>query len=221
MIEFPFLEIFQWAIFLSDQSEPILPFFTPVVNYSVCNIGDKIAYIDAAQADPLPRNVLLGIGYEGGIMKKSNGLDWKIISIKWAVEMEDLLVHRNNDGTWKYRTGLADIHPFDNLIRGRGNNSAIRHKGYEINLFDFVTFRKGSYEDMEGQVSYQTEGIGFSLSGVLKVLQFSMLRTSTPGFIGFLTKHLDIQYHESSWDFGIYWHPLYGTRFKGMTIMIK
>jgi hypothetical protein len=221
LLEIPLLPLAQRFNFLSNPSSIILPYFTPVVNYSVCNIGDKITYVDAAQSDPLPRTVTVGIGYETGILTKLEGMDWKILSMKWAVEEEDMLVERDPFGNSKYLGGLADIDPFNDLIMNRGNFDAIKHKGKEINLFEFIMFRDGRYEDMEGHVCYRTHGIGMSLSGALKLIQFYLPSTSRIGMIHFLSEHLDIQYNSSSTVFGYHGHPLEGTKYKGMTARIR
>lgn len=221
LIEMPFLQIVQRANFLTNSSKTFLPFYTPVFSYSVCNIGDKITYEDAAQADPLPRTANIGIGYEGGILKKMNGKEWKIISMKWAVEEEDLLIKNDQSGSWKYRTGLADIHPFNDLIRNRGNAEAFKHKGCEINLLDFFMLRKGRYEDVEGRVCYTTEGTGFSLSGIFKLIYSINSDFRNNILIDILANHLNIQYHTSSLHVKDSWHPLKGTEFKGMIITLR
>jgi hypothetical protein len=59
--------------------------------FSLSNIGPKITYVDAAQADPLPTNLRLGIGY-------------KIFSDEYnsllaAIDASRIIVRRRDDGT--------------------------------------------------------------------------------------------------------------------------
>jgi len=63
--------------------------FTLGVNLS--NLGPKITYIDAAQADPLPTNLRLGLGYKV--------IEDEYNSLTASVDFSRLLVRRYNDST--------------------------------------------------------------------------------------------------------------------------
>lgn len=63
--------------------------FSAGVNLS--NLGPKITYIDAAQADPLPTMLRLGFGYKF--------LSDEYNSLTASLDFARLLVHRNEDGT--------------------------------------------------------------------------------------------------------------------------
>ena len=220
IFQLPLFEIGNKLINSSESISGITPFFVPVFSYSICNIGDKISYIVESQASPLSRVARVGIGFEGGFVWTKGNLKWRLFSLKMATEEEDILVTNNPDGTWNYRKGIGDIDIFSDLIAGHNNYNVIKHKGREINLFDVFTLRHGRYEDVEGAVCYKTKGFGLSFSGLLKVIGFFKPEMYKTKPLRFIVEHFDIQYHESSFEFIDSYHPLAGTKFKSLTIVI-
>jgi hypothetical protein len=84
--------------------------FSAGVNLS--NLGPKVTYIDAAQADPLPTNLRVGLGYKP--------FDDEYNSLQLSVDFARLLVRRREDGTsdpfykaiftaWTDSTGLNKV----------------------------------------------------------------------------------------------------------------
>ncbi len=63
--------------------------FSAGVNLS--NLGPKVTYVDAAQADPLPTNLRVGLGYKV--------LDDEYNNLQLGVDFSRLLVRRHDDGT--------------------------------------------------------------------------------------------------------------------------
>jgi hypothetical protein len=63
--------------------------FSAGVNLS--NLGPKVTYVDAAQADPLPTNLRVGLGYKI--------LDDEYNNLQLGVDFSRLLVRRHDDGT--------------------------------------------------------------------------------------------------------------------------
>lgn len=61
------------------------------VGVNLSNLGPKVTYIDAAQADPLPTNLRLGLGYKA--------LDDDYNSLTASLDFSRLLVRRYDDGT--------------------------------------------------------------------------------------------------------------------------
>jgi hypothetical protein len=58
---------------------------------NLSNMGPKVTYVDADQADPLPTNLRMGLGYKV--------LDDEYNNMQLSVDFSRLLVHRNEDGT--------------------------------------------------------------------------------------------------------------------------
>ncbi len=81
------------------------PFADLSLGFGINNIGDKIVYVDAAQADPLPRTAREGIAVAGGLRLQG----WELGGATWSREGEDLLVVRQNNGTWEYQSGFGDL----------------------------------------------------------------------------------------------------------------
>ncbi len=59
--------------------------------FNLSNLGPKVTYIDAAQADPLPTNLRIGFGYKF--------VEDEFNSLQYTLDFSRLLVHRNADGT--------------------------------------------------------------------------------------------------------------------------
>jgi len=94
----------------------IKPFFIPTFSYAMSNIGGKITYISEAQADPLPREARVGVGFNGGIALTKESLHWKLLSLRWAREARDILVDRENGVDWKYKIGFGEINVFEDIF---------------------------------------------------------------------------------------------------------
>ncbi len=59
--------------------------------FNLSNIGPKVTYIDAAQADPLPTNLRVGFGYKL--------VEDEFNSLQYSLDFSRLLVRRRPDGT--------------------------------------------------------------------------------------------------------------------------
>ena len=105
---------------------------------ALTNLGPNITYIDAAQSDPLPRN--LGVG-----------LSYKIIN-----------------STYNKLTVQTEANKLlTNLHKGIGRELeyAIRHVGAEYWYANLIALRAGYVYDKEGQVKHLTFGAGLELGG--------------------------------------------------------
>lgn len=58
----------------------VRPVFGVGLGYSKSNIGDAISYIDAAQADPLPRTARVGLSLNAGLASTRHGRPWRLVS---------------------------------------------------------------------------------------------------------------------------------------------
>jgi len=100
---------------------------------ALTNLGPDISYIDAAQADPLPRNLGVGLAY-----------------YLWDTPYNSLVIQGELN---KMLT---------NLNKGIGTEleNAIRHIGAEYWYANFLAVRGGYKYDKEGQVKHLTFGAG-------------------------------------------------------------
>ena len=122
LLDVPILQI---ASEVSGASLEIAPGITPFLDVSMgfvkANIGEEISYIDAAQADPLPRTAVIGLGLGAGITMKSGNTEWQLASFRLVRQADDLLVTRQSDGTFTYQSGLGDVQFWDNVVLGKHN----------------------------------------------------------------------------------------------------
>ncbi len=102
---------------------------------AVTNLGPDIAYIDVAQADPLPRN--LAIGLSTYLVKSDYN------NILLTAEMNKSLVGLNDP----FSTELKEI---------------IYNMGAEYRYGSFIAFRAGYIYDREGEVKTPTLGFGLA-----------------------------------------------------------
>jgi hypothetical protein len=216
VVQVPLFEILHNSIYLPFTDHLRLqPLFVSAIGYSINNYGGEVTYTDEAQADPIPRVARIGYSIDAGILMNYKKTDWRLISFKWAREAEDLFVKRNGSQI-KYQSGLGDIDFFHDLIEWKSNPNIVKRQGWELNFGEIFYYRKGKYEDPEGQVFYKTTGYGIGIAGLLKLTQF----VSTNQTLKFFVDHFDIQYHWSEIEISPI-NPLYGTKFKGLNLVIK
>ena len=124
---------------------------------NLANIGPKITYIDAAQADPLPTNFRLGLSYE--LIKQEYN------SLVIATEVDRLLVSQDADGKAApvYEaifTAWSDEAMSDEM------KHMIYNIGAEYWYNNFVALRAGYHYDQDGNVKYATFGAGLKYSSL-------------------------------------------------------
>jgi hypothetical protein len=106
------------------------------VGLALTNLGPKMAYIDANQADDLPRNLSLGVAY-----KLINAEDTRITT---AVEYNKMMVGLNDPLS-------------DELLK-----QAVFNAGVEATFLNLISGRFGYIYDEEGDVKVWTLGAGIS-----------------------------------------------------------
>ena len=201
-VQAPIFEMISKVTHRSLSMTPyVRPFLEPGFSYSVTNIGDKVAYVDAAQSDPLPRTVFAGIHISSGLRYSKNDYDFNIVSFKWAREANDLLVERNRDGDYKYLSGLNDIHFIDNIIVGNSNTNIIMNRGWEINLGDVFFLRSGHYENIEAKDIYDAEGLGVNFVQPVRLTLKLMNIKIENDVLRKIVYNLDIEYHSGEYDY--------------------
>jgi hypothetical protein len=113
------------------QSSPRL-----TLGLAITNIGPKMAYIDAAQADPLPTNMAFGFAYK---LKQTDYL-------RWLVTAEGNKLLPNTDGSISQE--LREV---------------VWNGGTEIVYANIIAGRLGYIYDQDGQIKTLTLGAGLSL----------------------------------------------------------
>ena len=214
----PLLETFSKLTHRNTKiSERLRPFFLPGFGYSKSNVGGNVIYINAAQADPLPRVARIAISIETGLLYSDEDVDWRVFAFEWSSEAEDLLVRRSPDGIFTYKGWFGDIGFFDNVIKGNLKKNVVIKRGWELNLFEFISLRGGRYEDRAGSVLYDADGFGIRSSGLLKIAFILNPRLKSNSVLSFMGNHVDVQYNTSKFN-AARGHPLDGTKFKGVRV---
>ncbi|MFQ5772478.1 MAG: PorV/PorQ family protein, partial [bacterium] len=111
---------------------------------NVSNIGPKITFVDADQADPLPTNLKVGFAYRV--------LDQEFNKLTFVFDVNKLLVNKNKDGT------------SDSVLKAFAtawnNNDLIYNVGAEYWYANLIALRAGYNYDRAGKVKYLTVGAG-------------------------------------------------------------
>jgi len=110
---------------------------------NVSNLGPKITYINASQADPIPTNFRAGFAYQL--------LDQEYNKVVLALDVNKLLVNRSSDGA----DAVAEA-----LISAWGNNDYIFNLGGEYWYADIIALRAGYNHDEAGKVKFLSFGAG-------------------------------------------------------------
>lgn len=130
---------------------------TPALAYVYANRGEDIMYIDAAEADPLPREHQISLSLYGGLNTRtitllSGRLAWE--HERWAI------------------SGAAD---------------PINKYGLELGFGNALFLRGGYHNNDPGKMNYTTFGIGLSLHGILRFLARDRRREDAPTLYYFMT----------------------------------
>jgi hypothetical protein len=195
---------------------PFHPYLDPGFYYSKTNIGKSVYFIDPDQADPLPRNLSLGVSVSAGLNYKKEGVELPLFAFKWAREVDDILIDRLPDYSKKYASGLHDIRFFKDVIEGRTNPRVITKHGYETGVLDFLYFREGRYVDLDGQLIYKTEGYGINYTRPFRLLA-SAFHLDRSLVVRLLTC-IRFEEQTSKYTSSGYWSPIKGTKFKSYSI---
>jgi len=219
MLEVPIAEIVSGSSVEPLELFPnVAPLLHLTMGYARSNLGDEISYVDPAQRDPLPRNATLGLSIEMGIISKALSSDWKVLSLTWARQVEDILVKRYPDAHFEYQGWFGDIKPFDNLILGKwGGNVGLR-KGWQFEVGEIVSVRGGSFTGT-GFLNYETSGYSIRLIGFLNLIEAMDRATVADTWLGFVKDHFDLQYHSSI--YGESTSLVSGTSFKGINLVVR
>jgi hypothetical protein len=138
--------------------------FAPKLSFglNLSNMGPKITYIDAAQADPLPTNLKIGFAYR---LVES---DYNKVTM--VVDLNKLMVKRNADGSTDpfYKALFTSPWTIDDVTRDE-NKEIISKKsmfngtisgGAEYWYSNLFALRAGYYWDEPGKVTYTSFGGG-------------------------------------------------------------
>ncbi|MBN1397014.1 MAG: hypothetical protein JXA06_03180 [Bacteroidetes bacterium] len=204
---------------LINKEFELMTGIAPICNLSfgsaLTNIGDKIKYMDANQADPLPRNISIGASMEIGLnlIKTDN----KIISFSWSRQADNLLVGRNQDGSSYYRNIFGDLSLGKHIIQGKLTDAVKISQGWQIGLGEILYIREGSFNG-GGFDHISTDGWGISTSGLIKIIK---LVAEDNSLITQLIEHFNIHYDESSYSTNDSYNPLNSTKFSSLSLFIK
>ena len=127
------------------------------VGVNLTNLGPKITYIDAAQADPLPTNLRLGFSYQ--LIKQ------EFNSLTLSTEFDRLLVAPNRDGqadpVFEALVTAWSDEPLEDELK-----HIIYNFGGEYWYSNFVALRLGYHYDQVGRVKYLSFGAGLKYSSL-------------------------------------------------------
>ena len=222
LLQAPMVEILERATSDSIQFlSNIKPYFTLSLGSAVNNMGDDaVSYSDLAQADPLPKNAITGLSLELGFSKKAGVAEWKVLTFTLAREAEDLLVKRSADGSFEYQSGWGEISFFKNVIGGKAADCVNLHRGWQLNVCEFVYLRGGSYAETKqcGNRNYSTSGFTLRLSGLFRLLEQTAPDVLGDDVVSFVADHIDIVYDHAEYSD----HELLGgTSFNALSIIVR
>ncbi|MFH2055159.1 MAG: PorV/PorQ family protein [bacterium] len=123
---------------------------------ALTNLGPDMSYIDAAQSDPLPRNLAVGIAYKL--------LDSPYNRLTLVGEANKMLATLNDD----FSTEIKEI---------------ITSVGLEYWYGSLLALRSGYYIDTEGESKYLTVGVGLQFKDKYRI-DFAYIPTSEQHVLG-------------------------------------
>jgi hypothetical protein len=176
-----------------DENLNAVPTFNFSMGYSKSNIGDSVSYIDAFQADPLPRVERLGYGISTGFDLVTDDFRINAFNLSFTVEAEDILVSRSWDSMyhWEYQD---DLDFWKNIVQIEGNEKIVSRTGTKLEFAETFTYNFGHFSG-RGYGQRKTNGYEFRLKGLLKVAALWAKHPVTD----FLSDHFDIRYYNTNY----------------------
>lgn len=193
----------------------VTPSFDISLGDVTSNVGGSVSYIDAAQADPLPRTATIGGSIEGGLIFKSAHGERKLVTFSLIRQADDLLVSRSSGTNFSYQTGLGDINVMNNVILGKSNVNVNIRKGWQFQVAEALYIRGGSV-DGPG-LAYSTSGFSVCLRGVIRLLTF-WSPPATQSLVEGVIEHFDLRYHSST--YSSFNSPIDGTTTKALNFVV-
>lgn len=137
---------------------PFAPKLTFGMNLS--NMGPKITYVDAAQADPLPTNLKVGLAYKI--------VESEFNKLTVVADMNKMMVHRTEDGAEPFYKAIftspwtitEETTEGDEVTSSKTMFNGIISGGIEYWYTDLFALRAGYYWDEPGKVKYTSFGGG-------------------------------------------------------------
>jgi len=182
-----------------DENLNALPTFNFSLGYSKSNIGDEISYIDAAQADPLPRMDRLGYGISTGFDLVSDNFRINAFNLSFTVEADDILIKQDSTGS-EYQSTLSDLKFWKNVVQIEGNEDIVSHAGTKLDFVETFSIYFGHFSGRRYGVS-ETNGYELRAKGIFKLCALWAEHSVTD----FLRDHFDIRYYNTN---SFAYHPL-------------
>ena len=170
----------------------LTPLFNITFGYSERNVANYMPYGYAI----LPREGDLGWNFELGLEKLVAGHRWKWLSFIWLRQADSPLVSAVGR-TRIYNDELGKVQLYNNLFEGRPTGDVSIEKGWQIQLGQFIYFRRGSATGPFVS-TYETSGWGVALDGLVKTLVFLHLINSETSIAKFALGHADLRFDYSS-----------------------
>jgi hypothetical protein len=164
------------------------------IGYAQSNIGDKIYYVDPAQADPLPRSSVLGYSVSAGLKEMDMKIPLEILHLDFSAEAKDYLINKDSIGTFSYQPSFGDINIGRNILGIKGDDKVYAQTGFKIELLETALLLYGHSGRSYGLSP--TNGYGIRSRGLFKVIA----NNSKNRVINFLAEHLDITYYSSTYN---------------------
>jgi hypothetical protein len=200
-----------------DPNSYVKPRFDFSLGYSVLNIGKKISYIDAAQADPIPRTARFGYTFKFGLDLFTNKYKINTLDYSFTAEAEDILIKRSIDtnsflATQEYQNFWGDINLGKHLIELRGDQNVVVHRGHIFKLFETVIITSGRFNG-HGYDNRKANGFGISTEGIFKLLSTSINNSA----VDFISDHFVLEYYDTN----TFVDSDFETNFKGIALRLK
>jgi hypothetical protein len=176
-----------------DKSLFAKPSFNFSLGYSKSNIGDKIYYIDQAQADPLPRMDRLGYGITAGFDLVTNDFRINALNLSFTSEADDILITRD-ETSWSYQSTLSDLKFWKNVVEIEGDDKIVSHTGTKLDFVETVSLYFGHFSG-RGFDQRKTNGVELRAKGLFKLYA---LWAKDP-ITDFIRDHIDIIYYHTNY----------------------
>lgn len=173
--------------------EKLTPNANISLGYSVTNIGDEVDYgFEGGPTLPMPRMSKLGYSVDAHLDYVYKKIPFRLMSLVWTREVNDLLVARNNGEDFTHQTPLSDVQFFNELILGKERLPNQLRSGWRIGMLEAFELSGGQYSiaEVDGIELRSAHGFAVRLKGLLKATESFIASTA----LQFIRKHFDARF---------------------------
>ncbi len=165
--------------------------FTPFAHAS---IGYSAQFLSSDVAHALERTATMGIAMKAGLNARSGSYEIELASFEYEQDARALLLRYLVGTGVTYRTPSGEMKVWENVVRGKADNTVSIHKGWRFTVLELVGFATGSLRNTYFWRMEPTYAFSLHLSGAFKLAASH----TDSALLRYLSEHVGLSFHRAS-----------------------